>query len=65
MQNLLYSLPYTYLKMLAHNLGNFKNVPKTMAGRHQRLMCYYLANRSQFSNFNQVDAITVGKGMCM
>ena len=44
----------TYLKMLVHNLGNLKNVPKTMAGQHQRLIGYYLANHSQFSDFNHV-----------
>ena len=33
---------HSYFKMLAHRVRNFRNIPKTLACRHQRLMCYYL-----------------------
>ena len=31
-----------YFKRLAQGLGNFKNLPKSLATRHQRLQCYWL-----------------------
>ena len=36
----------SYFKRLAQSIGNFKNVCKTVAIRHQRLSCYNLANDS-------------------
>ena len=33
---------HQWFKKLAHNLGNFVNVAKTLAWRHQRLSCYDL-----------------------
>ena len=51
-----------YFKVLAHSLQNFKNLPKTMASRHQHLMCYHLANQMHFSNFHPDDAVAVGEG---
>ena len=33
---------YHYFKRLAKGLGNFKNLPKSLAIRHQRLQCYWL-----------------------
>lgn len=35
---------HSYFKTLAHRVRNFKNIPKTLAIRHQQLMCYYLQN---------------------
>ena len=31
-----------YFKDLAHRVKSFKNIPKTMAYRHQELVCYYV-----------------------
>ena len=36
---------HNYFKSLAHRVKSFKNIPKTMASRHQKLMCYYLSNK--------------------
>ena len=33
-----------YFKDLAHRVKCFKNIPKTLAVRHQRLVCYQLAS---------------------
>ena len=52
---------HNYFKVLGKHLGNFKNLPKTLASRHQRLMCNYLVNHRKFSNL--VDAVAVGTGM--
>lgn len=56
---------HNYFKSLANNLGNYKNLPKTMATRHQRLMCYNLANNKMFSNFYHEDSVTTGIGNFM
>lgn len=40
----------SYFKRLAQSIGNFKNVCKTVAIRHQRLSCYNLADSSIFVN---------------
>lgn len=34
---------HNYFKDLAHRVKCFKNIPKTLARRHQRLVCYNLA----------------------
>jgi len=33
---------HKYFKKIAQTLGNFKNIAKTVATRHQRYMCYKL-----------------------
>jgi len=33
---------HSFFKTLANRVRNFKNIPKTLATRHQQLMCYYL-----------------------
>ena len=33
---------HNYFKDLAHRVKSFKNIPKTMAYRHQELACYYI-----------------------
>ena len=33
---------HSYFKHIARVIGNFKNIPKTMALRHQHFMCYQL-----------------------
>lgn len=35
---------HNYFKSLAQRVKCFKNIAKTLASRHQRLMCYYLSN---------------------
>lgn len=34
---------HNYFKDLAHRLKCFKNIPKSLASRHQRLVCYHFA----------------------
>ena len=33
----------SYFKRLGQTIGNFKNIAKTLATRHQRLSCYHLS----------------------
>ena len=41
---------HNYFKELAHRVKCFKNIPKTMAQRHQEFMCYHLnGENSPFS----------------
>lgn len=56
---------HDYFKVLANNLGNYNNLPKTMVSRHQHLMCYYLANNKEFSNFYCDGTVTTAKGNFM
>ena len=37
-----------YFKRLAQGMNNFKNLPKTLAMRHQRLQCYWLSENDSF-----------------
>lgn len=39
-----YEAKHSYFKSIAHRIRSFKNISKTMANRHQTLMCYYLSN---------------------
>ena len=50
---------HNFFKQLAHHVKCFKNIPKTMALRHQEFMCYHL--NSANSLFTK-DAM-VGAGM--
>ena len=34
---------HNYFKDMAHRVKCFKNIPKTLASRHQRLVCYQFA----------------------
>ena len=40
---------HNYFKDLAHRIKCFKNIPKTMAIRHQNLMCYHFGATSSRS----------------
>ena len=51
---------HSYFKTLAHRVRNFRNIPKTLAGRHQRLMCYYLNHPHKSPSIKEG---TTGKGM--
>ena len=42
---------HNYFKDLAHRVKCFKNIPKTMALRHQNLMCYHFGTTSNRSPF--------------
>lgn len=37
---------HSYFKSLAHRVKCFKNIAKTLANRHQAMMCYYLSGDS-------------------
>lgn len=51
---------HNYFKELAHRVKCFKNIPKTMAQRHQEFMCYSLnGENSPFSKENMT-----GPGQC-
>jgi len=39
---------HKYFKKMAQTLGNFINIPKTLAHRHQRFMCYKMTCSVQF-----------------
>ena len=41
-------------------MGNFKNIPKTLAKRHQRYMCYQMLNPDEYL----CDKVTHGRGKC-
>ena len=39
-----YEAKHAYFKRLAQSMGNFINLPYSLAMRHQQLQCYYAAN---------------------
>jgi len=43
-----YEGKHKYFKKMAQTIGNFKNIAKTVAVRHQRFMCYKLTCCLQF-----------------
>ena len=54
---------HNYFKDLAHRLKCFKNISKTMAYRHQELVCYYVNSGSDCSPFCKESK--TGPGTCM
>ena len=50
----------SYFKGVARSVGNFKNIAKTVATRHQRLSCYHLAGDS---NIFKEGHVYTGKGI--
>ena len=51
---------HNYFKQLAHRVGCFKNIPKTMAQRHQEFLCYHLnCDNSPFAKNTMI-----GPGTC-
>lgn len=42
---------HNYFKDLAHRVKCFKNIPKTMAYRHQESVCYYMNSGKNCSPF--------------
>ena len=51
-----YEAKHSYFKQLARVLGNFKNISKTLASRHQHYMCYEMMNPSTYMR-NQITYI--------
>lgn len=47
-----YEAKHSYFKHMARVLGNFKNIPLTLARRHQRYMCYQLSIPSEYLRHN-------------
>ena len=43
-----YEAKHRYFKKIVQTLGNFINVPKTVATRHQRYMCYKMTCSTNF-----------------
>ena len=43
-----YEAKHGYFKQLARVIGNFKNMPKTLAGRHQHYMCYQMIDPTKY-----------------
>ena len=56
-----YEAKHRYFKRWAKVMGNFKNIPKTMASHHQRLLCYQLSSNSYLSSKVSVGPGTVDK----
>ena len=51
---------HSFFKRIAQQQGNFKNVPLSVAKRHQRLMCALLNNADFFDK-----SIILSSGMLM
>ena len=58
-----YEAKHSYFKRLAKNAYNFKNIAKTLAKRHQHLMCYHLNSAGEGHGFLD-EATDVGRGQC-
>ena len=43
----------SYFKEMAHVIGNYKNIAKTLALRHQRLSCYYLQGEQNDTEYGK------------
>lgn len=52
---------HSYFKDLAHRVKCFKNIAKTMAERHQELLCYYLNTENDVSPFVKNTMVGAGK----
>ncbi|XP_019860559.1 PREDICTED: uncharacterized protein LOC109588897 [Amphimedon queenslandica] len=49
-----------YFKEMAHVIGNYKNIAKTLSLRHQRLSCYYLQGSQIDLEFGKGRSFSVG-----
>ena len=59
-----YEAKHSYFKKLAQSIGNFINLPYTLAMRHQQLQCYLNVNTNDMPGWN--NNVEVGKGYsCM
>lgn len=55
-----YEAKHSYFKQLAQSIGNFINLPYTLAMRHQQFQCYLNTNTTDIPGWN--DNVEVGKG---
>ena len=51
---------HSYFKHLAQSIGNFINLPHTLAMKHQQFQCYLNVNTTDIPGWN--NNIEVGKG---
>ena len=51
-----YEAKHAYFKTLAQSMGNFINVPYSLAMRHQQLQCY------QSSSVQELSQLSIGPG---
>ena len=56
---------HNYFKDLAHRVKCFKNIPKTMAQRHQEFVCYYINSGANCSPFLKENKTGTGESMYM
>ena len=49
---------HSYFKRLVNQLGNYINIPYTLATRHQQLQCYYHLDKSNIGGIE----LNVGAG---
>ena len=56
-----YEAKHSYFKQLAQSMGNFINLPYSLAMRHQQLQCYWSINDKEIPG----TGLTVGPGMCI
>jgi len=53
-----YEAKHKYFKKLSQSIGNYINLPWTLASRHQMLQCYYHASKNSLLE----DEIDIGPG---
>lgn len=52
---------HSYFKKLTQNIGNFINLPYTLALRHEKYQCYYRMNVNEYRD----GIVDVGPGNCI
>ena len=55
-----YEAKHRYFKRWANIMGNYKNIPKSLAMHSRRLLCYYLSHSGESSFVSST--ISVGPG---
>ena len=55
-----YEAKHHHFKQLARVIGNFKNIAKTLAYRHQRYICFAMSSPPQYLQ----DSLVIGPGKC-
>ena len=54
---------HSYFKKMANTLGNYKNLPKSLASRHQHLVSYQMSNPERFGRYYIADAVKTSEGV--
>ena len=54
-----YEAKHSYFKKLTQCIGNFINLPYTLALRHEKLQCYHRLDKTDYQGHN----LDVGPGM--